>query len=307
MKRLVKLKTHILILAAMIFVSGCTDYISQGDIDALNRIQPVGSAFTRQLTEEYRKMANQESEQHFDFSDAVYFARKGLDAARGNIVNPEPLQAWDLMPVHIRELGTARGRLVNALDMGAREIAPVEAAVAQARFDCWIEQQEENWQFDDILSCKRSFLNAMARLETAIAPPPYTPPVPAPPVENQETQYMAGAPLRPEDAKYLVFFGFNESNVDVNAAEILDAVAMEVKRQRLNAVHVVGHTDRAGSERYNEKLALKRAIAVRKALIDRGIPASLVRIQGRGEKEQLVRTRDGVREPANRRAEISFE
>ena len=52
---------------------------------------------------------------------------------------------------------------------------------------------------------------------------------------------------------------------------------------------------------------MKRANSVRDALIERGVDATLIKVEGRGEDELLVQTADGVREPANRRAQITFE
>ncbi len=52
---------------------------------------------------------------------------------------------------------------------------------------------------------------------------------------------------------------------------------------------------------------MKRSNAVRDELINRGVDASLIMVDGRGESELLVQTADDVREPANRRTQITFE
>jgi OOP family OmpA-OmpF porin len=52
---------------------------------------------------------------------------------------------------------------------------------------------------------------------------------------------------------------------------------------------------------------MRRANAVRDALVKRGIDASLIKTESRGEDKLMVKTPDGVREPANRRAEITFQ
>jgi OOP family OmpA-OmpF porin len=67
---------------------------------------------------------------------------------------------------------------------------------------------------------------------------------------------------------------------------------------------VTGHADRAGPEAYNLDLSLRRANAVRDALIQRGVKASGISVAGRGEAEPAVPTADGVPEAANRRVEI---
>jgi outer membrane protein OmpA-like peptidoglycan-associated protein len=68
---------------------------------------------------------------------------------------------------------------------------------------------------------------------------------------------------------------------------------------------VIGHTDRAGDEIANDQLSLQRAERLKGDLVGQGIPASMIRSAGRGERELLVPTDDGVDEPRNRRVEIS--
>ncbi len=287
----------------VIALAGCSNFDAHSEIEALNEAQAVGSPFTQHLASEYRTYANTEMHEMMDYPDAIHFARKGLAAAAGEVVMPEPISDWNLNPQHMEELSTARGRLIVAYDMGAREQAPQQAAVAQARFDCWIEQQEENWQEDDIAACKNQFMEAMAALEGMLKPIPKEPEMP-PPVEAAPPPVE---PMKPEEAMYLVFFDFDKYAVGAGGESVLDAVAQEVKSRSLKVVHVVGHTDASGPNSYNNKLAMKRANTVRDELVKRGVEAALVKVEGRGEDQLLVQTPDGVREPANRRAQITFE
>jgi hypothetical protein len=57
-------------------------------------------------------------------------------------------------------------------------------------------------------------------------------------------------------------------------------------------------------ESYNMALSLRRANAVKDALVREGVPAQAISVVGRGEQGLLVQTGDGVREPQNRRVEI---
>ncbi|MBT3767078.1 MAG: OmpA family protein [Rhodospirillaceae bacterium] len=82
--------------------------------------------------------------------------------------------------------------------------------------------------------------------------------------------------------------------------KLFDAVA----NRQAAEIQVTGHTDRVGSAGNNDKLALKRAQAVAQMLIDRGIKTKRVRAVGRGERAPLVPTKDGKREPKNRRVEV---
>lgn len=297
---------NLIMTGCVIGVSACTGFDSHSEVKALNEAQAVGSPFTQHLAAEYREFANNELNNMFDYPDALHFARKGLAAANGDVVMPEPISDWNLLPAHMEELGTARGRLIIAMDLGARDIAPQQTAVAQAAFDCWIEQQEENWQNDDIVNCKTRYLNEIAALEGMIAPAPAyeTEPELVTPVV---TDVPAAEPMKPEDAMYLVFFDFDKSEVGAGGQNVLDAVAEEFTDRRPEIVRIVGHTDSSGSQSYNQKLAMRRANAVRDGLVDRGVDPATIMVDGRGENELLVETADDVREPANRRTQITFE
>lgn len=288
-------------------LAACSGFGNHSEIEALNEVQPVGSPFTQSLAAEYRDFSNRENKEMFDYPDAIHFARKGLAAAAGDVVMPEPISDWNLLPVHMEELGTARGRMIVAFDLGARDIAPQLSAIAQARFDCWIEQQEENWQDDDIKSCKSQFMEAMTQLEGMLQKPGNMPP--ADDVMAPVTALDTGAsgPMSAADSMYLVFFDFDKAAITSGADSVLDAVAAEMKKRNVATIEIVGHTDSAGANAYNERLAIRRANTVRDALSKRGLDVSVMNVDGRGERELLVKTADNVREPANRRVQVSFK
>lgn len=289
-------------------LSAC-GFRSHSEVEALNQVQSVGSPFAQALTTEYRALANTLQNKTMDYADSLHFARKGLTAARGEVVLPEPIADWNLRPEHIDDLAPARNGLIAALDRGAREQSPQLAAAAQAKFDCWIEQQERNWGKDANVTCKSEFLNLLNQLGASpMAAAPEV--VPAPPAADMMAPVTAMAPpttpLEAADAKYIVFFDFDSSKVDAGGRGVVDSTAQEINRQQLSSVVVTGHADTSGSESYNQRLGMKRANAVRDALVSKGVSASLLQVESRGESELMVQTPDGVREPANRRAEVTF-
>ena len=291
---------NLVLAAGVIALGGCTMYDTYSEVDALNEAKPVGSPFAQALAAEYKTFANNELDKMFDYPDALHFARKGLAASAGEAVMPEPVSDWNLSEQHIKELAAARGRLVITYDLGAREIAPATAAKAQAKFDCWIEQQEENWQTEDILSCKKEFMASMDELEGLVQTAPE-------PIAEPEVKAEEPPPMIPEEAMYLVFFNWDSTELSSGALNVLDAIATEVAKNMPSEVVVSGHADTSGDASYNEKLAFKRANAVRDALVKRGVPEDILTVEGHGENELLVETLDNVREPANRRANISFK
>jgi OOP family OmpA-OmpF porin len=70
---------------------------------------------------------------------------------------------------------------------------------------------------------------------------------------------------------------------------------------------VVGHTDLAGSQEFNDRLSMRRAQTVAAFLIKKGIPGNQIEIAGRGKREPLVHTADGVANPLNRRVVITIQ
>ena len=275
-------------------LSACTGFGLGYDIENMRAAEAKGDAFTRKLTEEYRQITLFEADEMYDWGDAGYFARKGLRAADGEVVDPEPIDARNLPADHVGELTSARADLVELLDANARTRFPDLAGHAQGRFDCWIEQQEENFQPDHIAACRKQFYDALAALKAAMAPKPEpkkAEPAPPPP-----------PPMKPET--FLVFFAFDSDKLIAASETVLDNVMKAAKKMGAKDLAVTGHADRAGPEEYNLGLSLRRASAVLDALAARGGDPAAISLAGRGEAEPAVATADGVPEPANRRVEI---
>lgn len=291
--------------ALVLGLGACSAFEGNNEVEKLNAATANGSPFAQQLTSEYRAFANYELKDEMDYADALHFARKGLDAAQGVYVMPEPVNDWDLNANEIAELSNAYARLISAFDRGAREVLPGKTAIAQARYDCWIEEQEEVSEGQAMgLPCKADFMTAMSEVEAAL------PEI----VEMVEEEFPApvsmidsNEPLNVQEAMYLVFFDFDSSSVNADGANVVDAVVDEIRSRNIQTIRVVGHTDTSGSDAYNARLANRRGESVKAALMQRGIPAMNVMVEGRGESELLVQTADGIREPANRRAVITFE
>ena len=305
-----KILRNILMSAALIALSGCTAFSSFSEVEALNDAKPVGSPFTKALAGEYREFSNNELKSMLDYPDALHFARKGLAAASGEVVLPEPVSDWNLKDTAVQEMSAARGRLMVAFDMGARETAPALAAKAQVKFDCWIEQQEENFRKTKEASCKSDFMSSITQLEAHQQPAPpqqdAVTPIEGAPVAGGAYGVDASKPMKSENAMYLVFFNWNSAQIGSGAQSVLDAIAEEVKKHPPTSLNVIGYADTSGSSKYNVRLGFKRAKSVRDALVKRGVSASMLKTDSKGEAELLVQTPDNVREPANRRVNISF-
>jgi opacity protein-like surface antigen len=122
---------------------------------------------------------------------------------------------------------------------------------------------------------------------TPAAPPP-PPPVVAPP-------------------SFMVFFDWDRSNLSAQALNTIKQAAGAYKSKGNARITATGHTDTSGSEAYNMALSLRRANAVKDALVREGVPATAIAVVGRGEQGLLVQTGPNVREPQNRRVEIVIQ
>jgi OmpA-OmpF porin, OOP family len=116
-------------------------------------------------------------------------------------------------------------------------------------------------------------------------PPPPPPPAVAPP-------------------SFMVFFDWDRSNLSQQALVTIKQAADAFKAKGSARITATGHTDTSGPEAYNMALSLRRANAVKDALVRDGVPPTAITVIGKGETQLLVPTGDGVREPQNRRVEI---
>ncbi len=113
---------------------------------------------------------------------------------------------------------------------------------------------------------------------------------------------LAALPLPP--AQFTLYFVEGKDDFTDASRRQLDAVFAELAQRPVLDVLVIGHTDRTGTDAYNDRLSRQRADVVRLALLVRGIAPENVVAIGRGKREPVVPTADGVAEPLNRRVEI---
>jgi outer membrane protein OmpA-like peptidoglycan-associated protein len=114
-------------------------------------------------------------------------------------------------------------------------------------------------------------------------------------------------PVAPTAPSYMVFFDWDRSDLSQQALATIQQVAQAYKQRGSARVTATGHTDTSGPADYNMALSLRRANAVKDALVRDGVPATAIAVVGRGEQGLLVPTPDGVREPQNRRVEIVMQ
>jgi outer membrane protein OmpA-like peptidoglycan-associated protein len=249
------------------------------DVDSVRGMAPQGTAFAQGLRTGYLELTDYDKST-FDPADASHFARKAVSSAKGLNVQPDAVAYRQLGSDAVDELSAARARLMAGLDGGGRIKAPADAARAQVAYDCWLEAVEAN-DAPRIDKCKKDFEDAMAAVEQALVPGP--------------------------EEVYLAFFAWDRADITPVTQQLIDDAAAAYRQQRPAKVVVAGHADRSGPESYNVGLSERRARAVAAALVAQGVPADVLDVQWYGETRPRVPTPDGVREPENRRVEITFE
>lgn len=117
------------------------------------------------------------------------------------------------------------------------------------------------------------------------APAPQAQPEPAP-------APLAAAPRGPLIQKITletdVLFAFDKAELRPEGREKLEEIADGLKDARVNEILAIGHTDRIGSENYNEKLSERRAQAVKEYLVQRGVSEQRIVTEGQGEQNPVT-------------------
>jgi outer membrane protein OmpA-like peptidoglycan-associated protein len=121
-------------------------------------------------------------------------------------------------------------------------------------------------------------------------------------VQAQFGSALAARPLPP--AQFTLYFVEGKDEFTDESKRAFDNVFGEIAKRPVPDVLVIGHTDKVGTDVFNDALSVQRAEVVRRALVARGIAAENIVVVGRGKREPIVPTADGVAEARNRRVEI---
>lgn len=135
----------------------------------------------------------------------------------------------------------------------------------------------------------------------APAPAPQAAPTPPPPAPKPEKVTTAST----------INFDFDRYVIRPDARGKLDDLVAKLRSVNLEVVIAVGHADRIGSDAYNMKLSVRRADSAKAYLVSKGIAASRVYTEGKGERQPVkdckgtAKTKELIAclEP-NRRAEV---
>jgi outer membrane protein OmpA-like peptidoglycan-associated protein len=133
--------------------------------------------------------------------------------------------------------------------------------------------------FDDAMLAHQTFWNPAACADLVGPVEAAAPPASATPHVVAATEMSAD-----------FLFDFDSAVLAPGAAQAIDQKVIEVldKAEHVEALRVIGFTDRLGSDAYNQVLSERRAQAVKRYLASRGVPAEAVLVVGRGAAEPVV-------------------
>ena len=305
---------HLLIAAlGLLLVSACSTY----SLEELRHTVPRGSAFQRELAKLYMNFADSE-EKDYDWRNSWYFADKGLLAAYGKDVSPEDLENWNLSGDALAHLEKSRADLLAALTPEVLETRPEIAARAQFNFDCWVEQQEENSQEDDIEACRDGFVRALAKLD--MSEPTHVSSLQGGKAANLIEKNLAirkkqklrkkglhsatasdngrSKVFAPATTSFIVLFEPNSAMFTAGADSVLSDVVKSLALQKDGSYEVVIRDKTAAIK--NDQLPVTRIQAVKNRLVEAGIKESAIDIN-RGAGKRINRP---INRPINRRVEI---
>jgi|LauGreDrversion4_2_1035121.scaffolds.fasta_scaffold78201_3 OOP family OmpA-OmpF porin len=112
--------------------------------------------------------------------------------------------------------------------------------------------------------------------------------------------------ISPRPVTFVVRFETGSATrLTADANRVLEDMQKVLRQWPAPQLMVVGHTDSVGTVQDNDALSLRRAQTVSRFLAERGIAVQNIETAGRGERELLVVTKDGVADARNRRVEIT--
>jgi general secretion pathway protein A len=106
--------------------------------------------------------------------------------------------------------------------------------------------------------------------------------------------------------KKIIHFEMNSNDIDPADLEILDQIAMFLKTEPKQTVHIIGYTDSSGISSYNTSISQFRANTVKSYLIGKGAPMLSIKTLALGSENPIGDNATTEGRKLNRRVEIEF-
>lgn len=258
----------------------------------LQEIAPAAGAMsapatlTDTLAREFYTMARSEQDTAFDYKAAKRYTEKAMKAKEGAVIEPSKLSAFDIPAERRAPLEQARANLVTALKTQNIPENAQTLAIAQCRYECWLERAEEASDESHFAQCRNDFESAMAQL---IAP----------------AAGVAGAVGEAFDLR----FAPNSAVMDEQSQKLLAHIAnvMNTPENTGRAATIAGFLGGLQGE-YANTMTNARVNAVKTALVERGVEAArlnpVVSPDAGEAKVQVILSAPPVAQPAQTKTEF---
>ena len=275
---------HIKILSLGLGLMASLSACGAHDVAELRGRDIDPSNFRGAVAEEYRKFVTFEADEMMDWPDANYFAAKALKVLNDPAeVKPEDYSKWNVDEQFLNDLEVGDKRLRVAMRLFEPEESAQDLARAITSFDCWIEQVEEGWQTNHIAACQAAFNDALRGAEA-----------------KKGIELTDGGEAK---VRLVGHHDLDQSKPRADDLVLIQSFASKGWEDLHLHVHIIGHTDRSGSEEHNQKLSVFRALAVFEAIKATWPGEYTFSIEGLGETNPAFATADGVKDIRNRRTE----
>jgi OmpA-OmpF porin, OOP family len=118
----------------------------------------------------------------------------------------------------------------------------------------------------------------------------------------------ADAPaLEPVSVKAVARFGFDRTAINAEDEARILAEVGQMKDVTWQSVTATGHTDNIGPDTYNQQLSARRAQAVKRYLVGKGLKPAMIEAVGAGEEGPVAPNDDPAGRAMNRRTDIEFK
>jgi OOP family OmpA-OmpF porin len=260
-------------------------------------------AFNQTLAAGYSELSDRDGDQwldanQWDFPDAERFKHKARTAGRNSVVLPEHPDDRELDEAQRASFRDAYDRIHRAFERGARLEAPKDSANAQVFYDCWIAAVSDG-EVEEAAECQAAYEDAIAAAEAAAT-------YELTEFDTYERELSPMSAMAEHPRSFLVYFAFDRSELREEGMRVVEEVLAATAEFSGATIRVVAHADTSGPVDYNQALSERRANSVVGALIEGGLLRSRITSEAVGQTQPLVDTGDGVREQANRVAEIDL-
>lgn len=125
-----------------------------------------------------------------------------------------------------------------------------------------------------------------------------------PTVEAAFAGALAAKPRPP--AVHVILFIVGQADIDPGSSDALTEAVADARATPFADIGVIGHSDATGDDAANLALSLRRATAIRDALVKGGVNPSVIEVGYHGSNNPQVPTPRGIPEPRNRRVEVTI-